>query len=742
MAIDRASKNFNAKNGTNPSGMFVCFLTMGGRKSFTVSTPTKVVREEQRMRQVVRQAGLNQCLQRLEGARRTWEDEGRQGQKPTFASVTEHTNVNAKTLWNHWKGRQVLRDDKAPREPARVACPHCLRMFADYFLEAMSKPAGINMETTTKLLSVIRNFCTSIHRPNRKQWDSLAAAATVHRTLDHLVEERVLPELAMQKGTTKTFVRARAETKETGEDFLADVADLMRRYRLTKKHLFFLDETGVISGMEEEMNMFGKKKETRQHGISRYKRRPMKHVTATVTQSAAGRTLTTQFLSKGPVENIPLFEEHSTDGQAAAFCTKSAYQTHDSFVQFLMDHLVADMRKDILGSEMVVLLLDNAPSHILVDEEYDQLIEMGVILQYLPPNTTAIFCSLDVGFFGPLKAHLRKLFRELGAPVQEEQIPRLFMQALATVATEELVQKSFKKALIIGPPVHGDLSPDFKGLDDVISKELAASLELVVKETGLGVSAAPTTVDLSPATLAELDRIVADIENTRKAAWLRLVVSKGKSVTKTARAKLLQIGGVDKVGLNRARYLMRKADELVSMEKTNKEEQRLANVVIARQQKAAKEQAAKAKASATAAEYKRRIAKEKASAAEAKTRAKMAATALKKEKQKTKKVEAENVALRRRMVALEKQLAKAKGASTAAVRCPKECSQPATASRKAPATARRKHLSPPMPAAVPSKVGPRPSRAVKRNYAAMAAGESLRYNSAADRGRTSKKVKR
>src|SRR6266480_3018265 len=56
----------------------------------------------------------------------------------------------------------------------------------------------------------------------------------------------------------------------------------------------------------------------------------------------------------------------------------------------------------------IVLLLDNAPVHLILDETQEKL--DSIVVKFLPPNTTTALQPCDAGIIHSFKCHYKRLF--------------------------------------------------------------------------------------------------------------------------------------------------------------------------------------------------------------------------------------------------------------------------------------------------------------------------------------------
>nr|XP_054767161.1 uncharacterized protein LOC129274361 [Lytechinus pictus] len=129
--------------------------------------------------------------------------------------------------------------------------------------------------------------------------------------------------------------------------------------------------------------------------------------------------------------------------------TDSGWSNGEVFRRFLSKHFIPSL-PDREAEQRVLLLYDGHKSHITVPL-IEEARQHNVILFLLPPHTSHILQPLDVGCFGPMKAHFNRqctdfLSKHPGRSISRFDMTSLISHAYLQAMREENLKAAFRKS--------------------------------------------------------------------------------------------------------------------------------------------------------------------------------------------------------------------------------------------------------------------------------------------------------
>lgn len=181
---------------------------------------------------------------------------------------------------------------------------------------------------------------------------------------------------------------------ETIDEGRRKANDIIAKYDL--KDVFNMDETGLYYRMLPDRTLT---LATSTKGIKKAKIR----ISLALTSNATGTEKLTPIVI-GHSKKPRCFRHFTPDMYVKYHSNKKAWMTAVIFTDWVMelDHKMREQNRHIL------LLLDNATSHIIPTNDNGQPLLKNVEIHFLPPNTTSHLQPMDAGIIKAFKAHYRR----------------------------------------------------------------------------------------------------------------------------------------------------------------------------------------------------------------------------------------------------------------------------------------------------------------------------------------------
>lgn len=354
----------------------------------------------------------------------------RKGEYRSLAAAARAHDVNSKTVTARSHGRPSLTTVRQARQKLTVIeedviCDWVIRLYSQGFPASKATISGL----ANVLLA-------------RRDWLAQEKPETVGKNwVDSWLKRH--PNFEKMWAKRKEDKRVQAERPVIINHWFSLISQIVEKHKIKAENAWNMDETGVMIGMGQRVRVVVPKNGKKRH-VTESGNRESTSVIECI--SAAGVTLPPTVIFAGKTHqdrqypiNLP---ERWRWGR-----TDKGYTSDEMAVDWLKETF--EPLTKTLNGETRLLIMDGQSTHTSVNF-ISLVMELGIILVYLPPHATHLLQPLDVGCFAPLKQRYEQIMAETFkwelSNISKAQFVEIYEKAREQAFTGSIVSCAWRSA--------------------------------------------------------------------------------------------------------------------------------------------------------------------------------------------------------------------------------------------------------------------------------------------------------